>query len=80
MVRATGLEPARGNHWNLNPTCLPIPPRPHIGFFFAILAPKQKYVKKYSEIYKFAVEIIAKIRYTICVEFCHGGGVRLWAK
>ena len=30
MVRATGLEPARGNHWNLNPTCLPIPPRPHV--------------------------------------------------
>ena len=31
MVRATGLEPARITHWNLNPTCLPIPPCPPFG-------------------------------------------------
>ena len=30
LVRVTGLEPARLSHWNLNPTCLPIPPYPHL--------------------------------------------------
>ena len=30
VVRVTGLEPARQCHWNLNPTCLPIPPYPQI--------------------------------------------------
>ena len=28
VVRVTGLEPARGCHWNLNPARLPIPPYP----------------------------------------------------
>ena len=30
LVRATGLEPARGNHQILSLARLPIPPRPHI--------------------------------------------------
>ena len=37
MVRATGLEPARGAHWILNPARLPIPPRPHV-FYFPIVS------------------------------------------
>ena len=34
VVRVTGLEPARRCHWNLNPTCLPIPPYPRIASFY----------------------------------------------
>ena len=32
LVRAKGLEPSRGlPHWNLNPACLPVPPRPQLA-------------------------------------------------
>ena len=37
VVRATGLEPARGSHQILSLARLPIPPRPHMppGGYFA---------------------------------------------
>ena len=35
MVRVTGLEPARRGHQILSLACLPIPPHPHILFFYS---------------------------------------------